>query len=59
MENSTIAAIATTGGRGGIGIIKISGSTFIDVLIIKEKDIKEMELFLIYLYYFKFSFINI
>jgi tRNA modification GTPase len=26
MENSTIAAIATPGGRGGIGIIKISGS---------------------------------
>jgi tRNA modification GTPase len=25
MENSTIAAIATPGGRGGIGIIKISG----------------------------------
>ena len=26
MDNSTIAAIATPGGRGGIGIIKISGS---------------------------------
>jgi tRNA modification GTPase len=26
MENSTIAAIATSGGRGGIGIIKLSGS---------------------------------
>jgi tRNA modification GTPase len=26
MENSTITAIATPGGRGGIGIIKISGS---------------------------------
>jgi tRNA modification GTPase len=26
MENSTIAAIATPGGRGGIGIVKISGS---------------------------------
>ena len=26
MENTTIAAIATPGGRGGIGIIKISGS---------------------------------
>jgi tRNA modification GTPase len=26
MENSTIAAIATPGGRGGIGIIKVSGS---------------------------------
>jgi tRNA modification GTPase len=25
MDNSTIAAIATPGGRGGIGIIKISG----------------------------------
>ena len=26
MENSTIAAIATSGGRGAIGIIKLSGS---------------------------------
>ena len=31
MENSTIAAIATPGGRGGIGIIKISGSKALSV----------------------------
>jgi len=31
MDNSTIAAIATPGGRGGIGIIKISGSRAISI----------------------------
>ena len=31
MENSTIAAIATPGGRGGIGIIKISGSRALSI----------------------------
>jgi tRNA modification GTPase len=31
MENSTIAAIATPGGRGGIGIIKISGSKALSI----------------------------
>ncbi|UCE50860.1 MAG: tRNA uridine-5-carboxymethylaminomethyl(34) synthesis GTPase MnmE [Desulfobacterales bacterium] len=31
MDNSTIAAIATPGGRGGIGIIKISGSQAISI----------------------------
>jgi tRNA modification GTPase len=31
MDNSTIAAIATPGGRGGIGIIKISGSEAISI----------------------------
>ncbi len=31
MENSTIAATATPGGRGGIGIIKISGSKALSI----------------------------
>ncbi len=31
MENSTIAAIATPGGRGGIGIIKISGPRAVSI----------------------------
>ena len=31
MDNSTIAAIATPGGRGGIGIIKISGSRAVSI----------------------------
>jgi tRNA modification GTPase len=31
MDNSTIAAIATPGGRGGIGIIKISGSMAVSI----------------------------
>jgi len=31
MENSTIAAIATPGGRGGIGIIKLSGSKALSI----------------------------
>ena len=31
MDNSTIAAIATPGGRGGIGIIKISGAQAISI----------------------------
>jgi len=31
MENPTIAAIATPGGRGGIGIIKISGSNALSI----------------------------
>ncbi len=31
MENSTIAAIATPGGRGGIGIVKISGSRALSI----------------------------
>jgi tRNA modification GTPase len=31
MENSTIAAIATPGGRGGIGIIKLSGSRALSI----------------------------
>jgi tRNA modification GTPase len=32
MDNSTIAAIATPGGRGGIGIIKISGPEAISII---------------------------
>jgi tRNA modification GTPase len=32
MRNSTIAAIATPGGRGGIGIIKISGSQALSIV---------------------------
>ena len=31
MDNSTIAAIATPGGRGGIGIIKLSGSSAVSI----------------------------
>jgi tRNA modification GTPase len=31
MENSTIAAVATPGGRGGIGIIKLSGSRALEI----------------------------
>ncbi len=31
MENSTIAAIATPGGQGGIGIVKISGSEALSI----------------------------
>ena len=31
MDNSTIAAIATPGGRGGIGIIKLSGSKSLSI----------------------------
>jgi tRNA modification GTPase len=31
MDNSTIAAMATPGGRGGIGIIKISGSMAVSI----------------------------
>ena len=31
MDNSTIAAIATPGGRGGIGIIKISGPRAVSI----------------------------
>ena len=31
MDHSTIAAIATPGGRGGIGIIKISGSKAVSI----------------------------
>jgi len=31
MDNSTIAAIATPGGRGGIGIIKLSGSRAVSI----------------------------
>jgi len=31
MDNSTIAAIATPGGRGGIGIIKVSGSKALSI----------------------------
>jgi tRNA modification GTPase len=31
MDNSTIAAIATPGGRGGIGIIKLSGSQSLSI----------------------------
>ena len=32
MDNSTIAAIATPGGRGGIGIIKMSGPDAITIV---------------------------
>ena len=32
MDNSTIAAIATAGGRGGIGIIKISGPAAVSII---------------------------
>ena len=31
MDNSTIAAIATPGGRGGIGIIKLSGPRAVSI----------------------------
>jgi tRNA modification GTPase len=32
MNNSTIAAIATAGGRGGIGIVKMSGPRAVSII---------------------------
>ena len=43
MENSTIAAIATPAGKGGIAIIRISGNTALSVLRKLFSHIGEMQ----------------